>query len=303
MVTVYDSSVTFILSLSSTLVVFFLPFSFPKTLEEYEERCCPWMNGVEGSRKRYPKSILKGSFCSTEHDLAMQVTGSTTCVTCRWAGRVSIKESVQDTELLLSAVMTAVPKSWVQLGKHRLIATHLNTYDQYLWPLSAFDLEISNNRDNQGLAKPEIWKQRKAFKLRMVLNQAFLSTITLPWSSVLCFLNTSELQVAFHTPLHFHSSGDRHSPQVLLVIPNSLRADVSDLKCWKLNLQLQGPQGHNLQKLIFVWDIIMTHIIPKLQLWTEVPIGDGNCPMSLREVKGLNSTWTCWLSSLFSLYL
>ena len=65
MVTVYDSSVTFILSLSLTLVVFFLPFSFPKTLEENEERCCPWMNGVEGRRKRYPKSIPKGSFCST----------------------------------------------------------------------------------------------------------------------------------------------------------------------------------------------------------------------------------------------
>ena len=113
--------------------------------------------------------------------------------------------------------MNALPKSWVQLGKHRLIATHLNTYDLYLWPLSAFDLEISNNRDNQGLAKPEIWNQRKAFKLGMVLNQVFLSTITLPWSSVLCFLNMCELQVAFNIPLLFHSSGDRHSPQVLLV--------------------------------------------------------------------------------------
>ena len=113
--------------------------------------------------------------------------------------------------------MNALPKSWVQLGKHRLIATHLNTYDLYLWPLSAFDLEISNNRDNQGLAKPEIQNQRKVFKLGMVLNQVFLSTITLPWSSVLCFLNMCELQVAFNRPLLFHSSGDRHSPQVLPV--------------------------------------------------------------------------------------
>lgn len=180
------SSVTFILSLSSTLVVFFLPSSFSKTLEENGERC-PWVNGVEGRRKRYPKSILKGSFWCTEHDLAMKVTGSTTCVTCRSAGRVRVKESVQDAELLLSAVMNALPKSWVQLGKLRLIATHLNTYGLYLWTLSAFDLEISNNKDNQGLAKPEIWNQRKAFKLGMVLNQAFLSTVTLPWSSVLCF--------------------------------------------------------------------------------------------------------------------
>lgn len=45
------------------------------------------MNGAEGRRKRYPKAISKGSFYSTEHDLAVQVTGPTTCVACGSAGK------------------------------------------------------------------------------------------------------------------------------------------------------------------------------------------------------------------------
>lgn len=163
-------------------------------------------------------------------------------------------------------------------------------YDLHLRPLAGFDLEMSRNSGDQGLAKPKIVKQRKTFNLGIILNQHF-SIVTLPWSSVPCFLNTCELQMSCNTPLHFYSAGDKCSSQVLLVHPKQteskgLRFEVSEVKF----ATCLGPQGHILQKLIFLWDIIRAYIIPKLQLWTEILRGDGNCPLSPGEAKYPNST-------------
>lgn len=70
--------------------------------------------------------------------------------------------------------------------------------------------------------------------------------------------------MGFHIPPHFDSAGDKHAPQILPIHseqPESrgFRFEMSKVKfatCLR-------PQGHTLQKLIFLGDIIRTHYYHK----------------------------------------